>query len=93
MISAMRLALAFALALTACTGMAAEVDCRAITDRAVCDRTPGCHFRMVYVCVPYWRLKQRKRDPYGVMIELINRRRVELHFMASGRIGCFPNRR
>jgi len=67
-----------------------DVDCQVIREPSVCNETPGCKFRMVYICVPLWRLQQAKWDPIGVQNDLINRRRAELRAIASGRIGCFP---
>ena len=77
-----------------------HADCRAIKGPRECEQTAGCHYRWVDICVPLWRLKQAewnplepgRLDPYGVQIDLINRRRAELHAVASGRIGCFPKR-
>jgi hypothetical protein len=69
---------ALALLMTGCkeppTKTAGDVDCRAIKNGAMCDRTPGCKFRWVDICVPGWRLDQAKwnplkpgrLDPYGV---------------------------
>src|SRR5215813_13051503 len=98
--------LALALLMTGCkdpptkTTTRTGVDCRAIQSHSACDQTPGCEYRWVDVCVPGWGLDQAKWnplkpgrfDPYGVQIDLINRHRAELHYIASGRIGCFPRR-
>jgi hypothetical protein len=59
---------------------------------------PWLKFVWADICVPLWRLDQgkwnplrpAKYDPYGVQIDLINRRRAELHRVAAGIMGCLP---
>jgi hypothetical protein len=81
-------------------GMAARserktaAECRAVP-YAQCDRTPGSSlYGLIFACPCGGWIREsgthQGLDPYGVQIDLINRRRAELHRVAAGIMGCLP---